>query len=409
MLIAAPLLLAIAGWSARSWRIARADRWRCVVLGVCMAGFQVSYFNAVTLTGIAIAALIAICWRSPADHGAGGRPARRAVTARVGVALALGVTGTALLIVGPRTTADLSPRFVTGVLLALTASLGYALYVVLAKATLARIAPLPAAGATFTVAALVLAPMLLTAAWAGSSHSAGPGSLSRCGHHRRRLRDLLARPARRLGLGRRRRLAHRAAHRHAAGRLRLRRATGRRRRVRRRTPVRGADPPAEPGTRHRRGHRRGSGEGTSQVPLEQMRAMKARIVIPTFDERETIGSLIVALRRWLPGRHRAAHRGRRLPRRNGSAGARPHADRRAPGADRAAGQAGAGDGVSDGVPSRPGRGRRRLHRDDGRRLLARSGRRPRADRRGARTTIWSWARATPRGAPSPTGIPAGAC
>ena len=28
--------------------------------------------------------------------------------------------------------------------------------------------------------------------------------------------------------------------------------------------------------------------------------MKARIVIPTFDERETIGSLIVALRRWLP-------------------------------------------------------------------------------------------------------------
>jgi dolichol-phosphate mannosyltransferase len=28
--------------------------------------------------------------------------------------------------------------------------------------------------------------------------------------------------------------------------------------------------------------------------------MRARVVIPTFDERETIGSLIVALRRWLP-------------------------------------------------------------------------------------------------------------
>ena len=31
-----------------------------------------------------------------------------------------------------------------------------------------------------------------------------------------------------------------------------------------------------------------------------MNIMKARVVIPTFDERETIGSLIVALRRWLP-------------------------------------------------------------------------------------------------------------
>jgi len=162
MLIAAPLLLAIAGWSARSWRIARADRWRCVVLGVCMAGFQVSYFNAVPRTGIAIAALIAICGAPLLITALAAALLGERLTVRVGVALALGVTGTALLIVGPRTTADLSPRFVTGVLLALTASLGYALYVVLAKATLARIAPLPAAGATFTVAALVLAPMLLT-------------------------------------------------------------------------------------------------------------------------------------------------------------------------------------------------------------------------------------------------------
>ena len=84
------------------------------------------------------------------------------ITARAAVALVLGVTGTALLIVGPRTTADLSPRFVSGVLLAVAASLGYALYVVVAKATLTRVAPLPTAGATFAVAALVLAPLLVT-------------------------------------------------------------------------------------------------------------------------------------------------------------------------------------------------------------------------------------------------------
>jgi DME family drug/metabolite transporter len=72
------------------------------------------------------------------------------------------VTGTALLVAGPRTTADLTPRFAAGVGLALAAAVSYALYVVLAKAALARAAPLPLAGATFTAAAVVLAPALLT-------------------------------------------------------------------------------------------------------------------------------------------------------------------------------------------------------------------------------------------------------
>jgi len=160
MLIAAPLLLAAAGCCARSPGIARADRWRCVALGVCMAAFQVTYFNAVPRAGIAIAALIAICGAPLLITVLAAALLGERVTARAAVALVLGVTGTALLIVGPRTTADLSARFVTGVLLAVAASFGYALYVVLAKATLTHVAPLPAAGATFTVAALVLAPLL---------------------------------------------------------------------------------------------------------------------------------------------------------------------------------------------------------------------------------------------------------
>jgi DME family drug/metabolite transporter len=160
MVIAAPLLLAAAAWSARSLPVSHADRWRCLVLGVCMAAFQVTYFNAVPRAGIAIAALIAICGAPLLITGLAAAVLGERLTARGGVALALGVTGTALLIVGPRTTADLSARFVTGVALALTASLTYALYVVLAKATLARTAPLPATSATFTLAALVLAPTL---------------------------------------------------------------------------------------------------------------------------------------------------------------------------------------------------------------------------------------------------------
>lgn len=159
MLVAAALLLLLARASGPI-RIARADRWRCAALGVCMAAFQACYFSAVTMTGIAIAALIAICSAPLIIALLAAATLGERLTVRVGGALALGVTGTALLILGPRTAADFSPRFVAGVVLALAAGLAYALYVVLTKATLARTAPLPLASINFTVSALVLAPVL---------------------------------------------------------------------------------------------------------------------------------------------------------------------------------------------------------------------------------------------------------
>ena len=160
MLIAAVLLAVLTRTITGSLRVARADRWRCVVLGVCMAAFQACYFSAVTLTGIAVAALIAICCAPLLIAGLAAAVLGERLTGRVGGALALGIAGTALLIVGPRTTADVSAPFVAGVLLALGASLAYALYVVLAKAALARTGPLPLAAASFGVGALVLLPML---------------------------------------------------------------------------------------------------------------------------------------------------------------------------------------------------------------------------------------------------------
>ena len=160
MLIGAILLLIAARWVAGSLRVDPVDRWRCVVLGLCMAAFQATYFSAVTLVGIATAALIAICSAPLLITGLAAAALGERLTARVGSALAMGVIGTALLIVGPRAAADVSVRFVAGVLLALGASLAYALYVVVAKATLARTAPLPLAAANFGVAALALAPVL---------------------------------------------------------------------------------------------------------------------------------------------------------------------------------------------------------------------------------------------------------
>ena len=161
-LVAAGALLLLA-WLTGPVRIAAVDRWRCVALGVCMAAFQVCYFSAVTMTGIAIAALIAICSAPLVIAALAAATLGERLTPRVAAALGLGVAGTVLLTVGPRSTADLSPRFVAGVALAGGAALAYALYVVLAKAALARTRPLALAGVNFTVAAVLLGPILMSA------------------------------------------------------------------------------------------------------------------------------------------------------------------------------------------------------------------------------------------------------
>ena len=168
VLVAAVLLLAAAGASRRRhgevtgrlWP-APGDAWRSLALGACMAVFQATYFTAVTRAGIAMTALVAIC-SAPIMIAAlaavllGERPTRRLV-----LALGLGVAGTALLVAVP-VAGETAPRPLSGVILALGAGFAYALYVVLAKAALARTAPLPLAALTFAVAAVLLAPALAT-------------------------------------------------------------------------------------------------------------------------------------------------------------------------------------------------------------------------------------------------------
>ena len=161
MVIAAALLIVAARVLTDARAGSATDRWRCLAAGVCNAGFQAAYFTSVTLTGIAIAALIAIC-SAPILIAAlaalvlGERPSPRLV-----VSLALGVGGTTLLVVGPRAADGRPPQFAAGVALALLAGLAYALYVVVAKAAVARMAPLSVAAWTFAAAAVVMAPALL--------------------------------------------------------------------------------------------------------------------------------------------------------------------------------------------------------------------------------------------------------
>jgi DME family drug/metabolite transporter len=170
MAVAAPALL-LAAWLAgrgrgRASALARGSSTRsdaagCLVLGVAMAAYQLCYFPAVTLTGIAATALLAIC-SAPIMIAllAAGVLGER-LTPRTLVSLAMAVAGTALLVVGPRGVGKISGPFALGVLLALGAGLSYAVYAVTAKRLLVRMAPLAQAAATFTLAAILLSPTLL--------------------------------------------------------------------------------------------------------------------------------------------------------------------------------------------------------------------------------------------------------
>jgi DME family drug/metabolite transporter len=158
--LAAILLLLATSVAARPRAIARDDRWRCLAMGACMAGYQAAYFTAVTLAGITVAALVAICSAPLIIAALAPWLLGERLGPRVRGALLLGVLGTALLVTSPSGALDLSARFLTGVLLAFVAGLAYALYVLAAKATLRRSPPLPTTALTFTVGAVLLTPAL---------------------------------------------------------------------------------------------------------------------------------------------------------------------------------------------------------------------------------------------------------
>jgi DME family drug/metabolite transporter len=144
-------------------RLARADLGPCLAMGACMAIFQAGFFSATVMIGVALTALIAICSAPLLITVLARVFLAEPVSARRAIALALGVVGTAMLVAGPRAIGDLTLRFAAGVALALAAGSAYAVYVVVAKASLARTAPLPLATVTFAVGALWLLPVLVVA------------------------------------------------------------------------------------------------------------------------------------------------------------------------------------------------------------------------------------------------------
>ncbi len=69
MAVAAPLLVAAAVGRRTGLQ---AGRWTFMVAGLCMAAYQVCYFSAVPLAGVAATALLAICRSGVHDPLRGG-------------------------------------------------------------------------------------------------------------------------------------------------------------------------------------------------------------------------------------------------------------------------------------------------------------------------------------------------
>lgn len=162
MAVAAPILL-IAAWSTGGfWQW----RWRqegrvCLVLGVCMAAYQLGYFWAVPHAGVAVTALVTICSSPLFIVGLAVSHLGERLTPKLYGALGLGIVGTGLLVVEPQNIDADRASFLLGVVLSLGAGFAYALYAVVTKARLAQLAPLPLAAASFTTAACLLSPALL--------------------------------------------------------------------------------------------------------------------------------------------------------------------------------------------------------------------------------------------------------
>ncbi len=147
----------------RTARLTATDALQSLALGAAMAAYQVCYFRAVTLAGLTVTAVLAICSAPLLIAALAAVCLGERLTPLVRVALAFAVPGAALLVAGPAARGGPSSSAALGALLALGAGLSYAAYAVTAKGLLARRAPLGVAAVTFALAALLLAPLALGA------------------------------------------------------------------------------------------------------------------------------------------------------------------------------------------------------------------------------------------------------
>ena len=168
LLVAAPLMLLVAAAMDRGIRRPGAG---ALLAGGCIAAYQLCFFSAVPLAGVAATALLAICTAPLMIAVLAAVALGERLTRRVLVALLAGVIGAGLLVLGANPVGGAG--FGLGALLALGAGASYALYVVITKASLSRSPPMSLAAVTFAVAAVLLLPVLWAQHPAAATIAAG--------------------------------------------------------------------------------------------------------------------------------------------------------------------------------------------------------------------------------------------
>lgn len=158
-------VLALLAWRAmggQALRVARRDLGLMLVVGVAMAAYQVCLFSAIPRLGVTVAVIITICSAPVMVAVLAALFFKESLTLRVGLALALAIGGTVLLALQEPENVSFGDDALTGVLLALSAGLSYAMVALCSRALANRYHPLQSISIGFTASALILFPIALT-------------------------------------------------------------------------------------------------------------------------------------------------------------------------------------------------------------------------------------------------------
>lgn len=161
LLVAAPALLLLGRLAVGPgfWRVRRRHLPAMALIGAAFAGYQICYFAAIPLLGVAPAVMINICSAPVFTAALAGVLLRERLTRATAAALAGAIAGTAMLVGGAPQGAG--AELWAGAALALGAGLCYSLMAIAGKVVAPHYHPLQPIALSFTLGALLLLPPAL--------------------------------------------------------------------------------------------------------------------------------------------------------------------------------------------------------------------------------------------------------